>query len=163
MARPTKGYESVDLAKERLRLSDSAREIRVCLAVILPTEQGMSIMDTASLLGRSSRWVSHARKSFIEQGLSSLSDNFGGRRKAYMSMAEEEVFLASFKDKAKAGGVLVVSEIHAKLAATLSRTLHRSAVYKLLHRHGWRKLAPRKRNIKSDPLVQQAWKKNSQG
>jgi transposase len=134
----------------------------VCLAVILPTEQGMSIMDTASLLGRSSRWVSHARKSFIEQGLSSLSDNFGGRRKAYMSIAEEEVFLASFKDKAKAGGVLVVSEIHAKLEENLSHTVHRSAVYKLLHRHGWRKLAPRKRNSKSDPLVQEAWKKNSQ-
>jgi transposase len=133
----------------------------VCLAVILPTEQGMSIMDTASLLGRSSRWVSHARKAFIEQGLSSLSDNFGGRRKAYMSMAEEEVFLASFKDKAKAGGVLVASEIHAKLEENLSRTVHRSAVYKLLHRHGWRKLAPRKRNSKSDPLVQEAWKKNS--
>jgi transposase len=95
MAHPPKGHESVDLAKERLRLSDSAREIRVYLAVILPTEQGMSIMDTARLLGRSSRWVSHARKSFIEQGLSSLSDNFGGRRKACMSMAEEEVFPAS--------------------------------------------------------------------
>ena len=161
MARPPKGHESVELAKERLRLSDSAREIRVCLAVILPTEQGMSIIDTASLLGRSSRWVSHVRKSFIEQGLSSLSDNFGGRRKGYMSIAEEEAFLASFKDKAKAGGVLVVSEIHAKLEKFLSRTVHRSAVYKLLHRHGWRKLAPRKRNTKSDPLIQEAWKKNS--
>jgi transposase len=161
MARPVKGHESVDLAKERLRLSDSAREIRVCLAVILPTEQGMSIVDTASLLGRSPRWVSHVRKSFIELGLSSLSDNLGGRRKAYMSMAEEETFLASFKDRAKAGGVLVVSEIHAKLEETLSHTVHKSAVYKLLHRHGWRKLAPRKRNAKSDPLIQEAWKKNS--
>ena len=162
MARPPKGHESVDLAKERLRLSDSAREIRVCLAVILPTEQGMSIKDTGRLLGRSPRWVSQVRKSFIEQGLSSLSDNFGGRRKANMSMAEEEAFLASFKDKAKVGGVLVVSEIHAKLEEILARTVHRSAVYKLLHRHGWRKLVPRKRNTQSDPLVQEAWKKNSQ-
>lgn len=62
MARPPLGQESVDLAKERLRSSDSAREIRVCLAVILPTEQGLSINDTASFLGRSSRWVSHVRK-----------------------------------------------------------------------------------------------------
>ena len=161
MARLPQGQERVDLAKERLRSSDSAREIRVCLAVILPIEQGMSIKDTASLLGRSSRWISHVRKSFIEQGLSSISENFGGRRTANMSMDEEEAFLDSFKDKARSGGVLEVSEIHAKLEKALSRTVHLSAVYKLLHRHGWRKLAPRKRSTKSDPLIQEAWKKNS--
>ena len=161
MARPPRGYERVDLARERLRSSESAREIRVCLAVILPTEHGMSITDTAKLLGRSSRWVSHARKSFIELGLSTVSENFGGRRTANMSMYEEEAFLDSFKEKAKSGGVLVVSEIHASLEKALSRKVHLSAVYKLLYRHGWRKLAPRKRSTKSDPLVQEAWKKNS--
>jgi len=130
--------------------------------VILPTEQGMSIKDTASLLGRSSRWVSHVRKSFIEKGISTVSENFGGRRTANMTTAEEAAFLGLFKDKAKSGGILVVSEIHAELEKVLSREVHRSGVYKLLHRHGWRKLAPRKRNTKSDPSVQDAWKKNSQ-
>jgi transposase len=162
MARPAQGHESVALAKERLRSSDSAREIRVCLAVILPTEQGMSIKDTASLLGRSSRWVSHARKSFIEEGISTISSNYGGRRRANMSIVEEKAFLNSFTDKAKSAGILEVSEIHANLEKVLSRKVHRSAIYKLLHRHDWRKLAPRKRNTKSDPLVQAAWKKNSQ-
>ena len=161
MARPAQGHERVDLARERIRSSDSAREIRVCLAVILPTEFGMSINDAAKLLGRSTRWVSHVRKSFIEQGISTVSENFGGRRTANMSIAEEKVFLDSFKDRAKSGGILMVSEIHAKLENVLSRKVHRSAVYKLLHRHGWRKLAPRKRNTKSDPLMQEAWKKNS--
>ena len=97
MARPPIGHESVALAMDRLRLSDSAREMRVCLAVILPTEQGMSIKDTANLLGRSPRWVSHVRKSFIEQGLSTVSANFGGRRTANMSMAEEKAFFGFFQ------------------------------------------------------------------
>jgi len=161
MARPPQGHEKLDLAKERLRSSDSAREIRVCLAVILPTEHAMSIKDTANLLGRSSRWISHVRKSFIEHGLSRVSENFGGRRKANMPIAEETVFLDSFKKTAKSGGVLVVSQIHIELEKVLSRKVHRSAVYKLLHRHGWRKLAPRKRNTKSEPLTQEAWEKNS--
>ena len=156
MVRPPQGHESVDLARERIRSSDSAREIRVCLAVILPTEHGMSIKDPANLLGRSVRWVSHVRKSFIEQGLSTVSENFGGRRKANMSIAEEESFLDSFKARARSGGVLVVSEIHVELEKILSRKVHRSAVYKMLHRHGWRKLTPRKRNTKSDPLAQEA-------
>ena len=159
MARSPVGHESVDLAKERLRTSDSAREIRVCLAVILPTEKGLSIKDTASFLGRSSRWVSQVRKSFIEQGLSTTSENFGGRRTAHMSLDEEAAFLDFFKDKAKFGGVLEVSAIHTELEKLLSRKVHRSAVYKLLHRHGWRKLTPRKRNVKSDPVAQETWKK----
>lgn len=149
------------MAKERLRSSESAREIRVCLAVILPIEQGMSINDTASFLGRSSRWVSHARKSFIEQGLSTTSENFGGRRVAYLTMAEEKAFLDSFKVKARSGGVLQISTIQAELEKLLSHQVHRSMVYKLLHRHGWRKLAPRKRHTKSDPVAQEVWKKNS--
>ena len=160
MARPAQGQERVDLARERLRSSDSSREIRVCLAVILPTVHGLSIKDTASLLGRSSRWISQVRKSFIEQGLSTVSDNFGGRRRANMSLAEEEAFLNAFKDKARSGGVLEVSEIHVELEKILSRKVHLSAVYKLLHRHGWRKLVPRKRNTKSDPLAQDTWGKN---
>jgi len=98
----------------------------------------------------------HVRKFFIERGLSTVSENFGGRRTANMSIAEEEAFLDSFKDRAKSGGVLEVSEIHVGLEKILSRKVHRSAVYKLLHRHGWRKLAPRKRNTKSEPLAQEA-------
>ena len=161
MVRPAQGHERVDLAKERLRSSDSAREIRVCLAVILPTEHGLSIKDTANLLGRSSRWVSQVRKSFIEQGLSTVSENHGGRRRANMSMAEEEAFLDSCKDTTRPGGILEVSAIHTELEKVLSRKVHVSVVYKLLHRHGWRKPASRKRSTNSEPVAQDAWKKNS--
>jgi len=161
MARPTKGHESVDLAKALLQTSDSPREIHVCLAVILPTEHGISIKETAALLGRSTRWVNNARNAFIEQGISKVSDNYGGRRKANMSIAEEAAFINSLLDGAKTGGIVVVSKIHLELERVLARKVHRSVVYKLLHRHGWRKIAPRKRNTKSDPLVQEAWKKNS--
>jgi transposase len=80
---------------------------------------------------------------------------------AYLTLAEEEAFLDSFKAQAKCGGLLEVSKIHAKLEELLSHKVHRSAVYKLLHRQGWRKLAPRKRHSKSDPVAQEAWKKNS--
>jgi len=69
--------------------------------VILPTEHDISIKDIASLLGRSSRWVSHVRKAFIEQGLSAVSENFGGRRMANMFMAEEEAFLDSLRGNAR--------------------------------------------------------------
>ena len=55
----------------------------------------------------------------------------------------------------------MVPQIKAELEAALGRPMALSSVYNLLHRHGWRKLAPDKRHPQSDPAAQDAWKKNS--
>ena len=73
----------------------------------------------------------------------------------------ERAVLAPFLDRARNGGILVVPQIKAELERTLGRRMALSSVYNLLHRHGWRKLAPDKRHPQSDPVAQEAWKKNS--
>ena len=86
---------------------------------------------------------------------------WGGRRKALLSVAEEAEFLAPWAEQAKsAGGVLVLSPIRAALAQRLSPPVAASVVWRLLARHGWRKLAPDTRHPKSDLVAQEAWKKN---
>jgi hypothetical protein len=77
-----------------------------------------------------------------------------------MSLEEEEAFLAPFFDKAKVGGILVVSEIKNALDQRLGRNVALASAYNLLHRHDWRKLAPDKRHPKSDADAQDVWKKN---
>ena len=86
----------------------------------------------------------------------------GGRRRENMSKDEEATFLTPFVDKAAAGGILVVTEIRQALEAYLGRKVALASVYNLLHRHGWRKLAPDKRHHKADVEAQDDWKKNSQ-
>ncbi len=76
-------------------------------------------------------------------------------------MAREREILAPFLARASAGGVLVVPLLKAELEAAPGRTMALSSVYNLLHRHGWRKLAPDKSHPQSDPEAQAAWKKNS--
>lgn len=77
-----------------------------------------------------------------------------------MSATEEEQFLKPWKEQAQTGGVLVLSPIRAALAQQLGRPVKASVVYRLLARHGWRKVAPDTRHPKSDPQVQVDWKKN---
>jgi len=77
-----------------------------------------------------------------------------------MNVEEEEAFLAPFFDKAKEGGILVVSEIKNALDQRLGRNVALASAYNLLHRHDWRKLAPDKRHPKSDANAQEVWKKN---
>ena len=83
----------------------------------------------------------------------------GGRKHAYLTEAEEREFLAPFFGRAEAGGVLTVAAIQAAYEKRVNRTVSPSTVYRLLHRHGWRKIAPRKRHPKSDPTRQQLAKK----
>jgi len=47
------------------------------------------------------------------------------------------------------------------LDVRLGRKVALASAYNLLHRHGWRKLAPDKRHPKADVAAQEAWKKNS--
>jgi hypothetical protein len=55
----------------------------------------------------------------------------------------------------------VVGQIKHDLEAALGRPMSLSAVYTLLHRHNWRKLAPDKSHPQSDPVAQEKWEKNS--
>ncbi len=77
-----------------------------------------------------------------------------------MTLEQEQAFLAPWVPPAKSGGVLVVSPIRAALAQQLGRPVAASIVYRFLARQGGRKVAPDTRPPKSDPQVQEDWKKN---
>ena len=79
-----------------------------------------------------------------------------------MTIEEEKAFLAPWVEQARDAGVWVVSPVRAALAEKLGREkVAASAVYRLLARHGWRKVVPDTRHPKSDPDAQAEWKKTS--
>jgi transposase len=153
----------LEQAKGLLSKAKTAEELRQAQAVVMPLEFGFSIEQTARAIGVSTGWACQLRNSFIREGGIPSKDkpSRGGRRRENMSLEEEEAFLAPFFDKAKEGGILVVSEIKNALDQRLGRNVALASAYNLLHRHDWRKLAPDKRHPKSDADAQEDWKKNS--
>jgi transposase len=83
----------------------------------------------------------------------------GGRRKANLSLEAEEKLLVDFFDKAKRGKVLVVNEVKAAYEDAVGHRVPKSTVYRMLARHGWRKIAPRPRHPKADPQKLASFKK----
>lgn len=164
MARPASGREMLERAKELLKKARSAEELRQAQAVILPLERGFSMEEVATIIGTSPGWACQLRMEFIRSGgkKSREKEQRGGRHRENMSLEEEGQFLAPFFDKAAVGGILVVGEIKKALDERLGRKTALASTYNLLHRHNWRKLAPDKRHPKSDAVVQEEWKKNSQ-
>ena len=87
--------------------------------------------------------------------------NWGGRRQSLLTPEEEKAFLKPWLANAATGNLVVVSPLRAALAQRLGKPVKPSVVYRLLARHGWRKVAPDTRHPKSKPEVQAEWKKNS--
>jgi len=153
----------VEKAQEIAASATDLRQLRAAQAVLLPALMGATLEQTAAALGVGRATVPRLQARLREELRSGgpPSKRWGGRRRESMSFAEEQAFLAPWEEQAKAGGVLVVSAIRAALAQRLGRAVVASVVYRLLERHGWRKVAPDTRHPKSDPQLQEEWKKNS--
>ena len=85
----------------------------------------------------------------------------GGRRRSYLSWDEEAAFLESFIQGALTGQIATAAEIQRALESRLGHQVHKTMVYKLLKRHGWRKLVPRPFHVEADKEEQEAFKKTS--
>jgi len=85
----------------------------------------------------------------------------GGRRWAWLSWEEEERFLEKRPQAARRGQILTAPQLRAELEKLTARHVSLAYVYRLLHRHGWRKLGPRPRHPQAQPAVQERFKKNS--
>jgi len=143
--------------------STSVESLRQCQAVLLPAIFGATLEQTAAVLGVGRATVARLQTTFRKQVPEEPNPprNWGGRRQFLLTEEEESAFLKPWLESAAAGSLVVVSPIRAALAQRLGKAVKPSVVYRLLARHGWRKVAPDTRHPKSQPAVQEDWKKNS--
>ncbi|MBU1627997.1 winged helix-turn-helix domain-containing protein [bacterium] len=85
----------------------------------------------------------------------------GGRKHSYLSFDEEADFLKSFEEKAVKGQIATANEIKTALEKRLGHGVHKTTVYRILKRHGWRKLSPRPYHVEAKKEEQESFKKNS--
>ena len=131
--------------------------------MLLPALFGATLEQTANVLGVGRATVARLQVAFRGQGsaLPTAARNWGGRRQSLLSPEDEVAFLKPWLESAATGHLVVVSPLRAALAQRLGQPVKPSVVYRLLARQGWRKVAPDTRHPKSQPEVQEAWKKNS--
>ena len=65
-----------------------------------------------------------------------------------MSIEEEARFLEQFRGMAEQGRVLDTHEIKVAYEKEVGRSIGCAQVYRVLHRHGWRKVMPRSKHPK---------------
>jgi transposase len=147
---------------DRLKRADTQSEYQRIQCVLIRATLGSSAAQIAQLLGWStatvhvlhSRWASEGDAVFDVRGR-------GGRHHQNLSPAEEAALLAPFVERADAGGMLTVAEIARAYQDRTGKAVAPSTIYRLLERHGWRKVVPRPRHPKADVAAQAAFKKTA--
>ena len=151
--------EEIQRAKQLRDQATSMAGYRKALSVILVAELGLTADHVADILGTSRRTVFRDRGDIRNQD-DTAKNSWGGRRHCSMTFKEEGEFLAQWEKLATVGGVLTVPPIHAALVERLGHDTPISTTYRLLARHGWRKVQPDTKHPKSDPALQDEFKKN---
>ena len=154
--------------QERLALKEMLKSVRTKVdyqrvqCLWLRAELGLNSTQIASAVGFTKGTVRVIQHMYFTRGESVLiGEGKGGRRHQYLTAEEEDDLLKDFFDKAREGGVIVVSEIKNAYEKEAGRSVNKSTVYRMLERHGWRKIAPRPHHPKVDPEAQETFKKNS--
>lgn len=83
----------------------------------------------------------------------------GGRRHEYLTLEEEQEFLAPFFTRAESGELTTAAQIKLAFEKQVGHEVDKSTIYRLLHRHEWHKLVPRPRHPQANQEAQEQFKK----
>ncbi len=146
--------------RQALKFAASKEEFQRVQAVLLRMELGLRAAEIGKMLGlhTASIWKIHAR--FIKEGVDIFrSKPHGGRHHENLSITRERKLLKPFLKQASRSGILIVSSIKTAYEKEIGYKVPASSIYRMLERHGWRKIIPRPSHPKADSQAQEAFKK----
>lgn len=151
---------TVEALEERLKQTKNMEVFRRIQCVYLRARHGYPPAQIAEITGYALGTVHNIHSGYLSRGEEIFTlGKPGGRNAAHMTPKEETAFLASFIRRGDAGGIVEVGPVHQAHCEALGRKIPLSTTYRLLHRHGWRKIMPRPRHPKADEEARASFKK----
>lgn len=150
---------STSQMKELVKEAQDVSELKKIWCVLLGT-LGMNSRDISPLVGYHKSHVKLTWAKYREKGKLAFASpkEKGDRNRAHLSLEEEKSFLAPFFQRAEKGGILIVTEIHQAYEKAFGKKVFPSVIYDMLHRHGWRKIAPRPAHPRGNATDQEIFK-----
>jgi transposase len=145
-----------------LTQASSAAEYERILCIWLRASLGLSCQQIAVVLGWHPGSVRNLQARVLRDGIAVFEQaGRGGRHRAHLTLAEEEALLADFCFIAGQGGVVEAGPLRIAFEMQVEHPVAKSTVYRLLARHGWRKLVPRPYHPEASAEAQKKFKKSS--
>jgi transposase len=149
-----------ELLAERKDMSAREHARVMCIRLLA---LGWEAQDVAEAVGLTRSSVYRRKAEYLSEGEETLSsDGWGGRRGGFLSSEQEAQFVAHFEDAAREGRLVTAAAMLAELERRCGESPNPSTLYRILARHGWRKVIPRPRHPQADSERQEAFKETSQ-
>src|ERR1700692_2957198 len=143
--------EVVRRARLLLKRAATAAELRAAQSVLFVDDYGLSLQQTADMMGCSVPTVGRLRRwvKTTAPNETALHARWGGRRRQNLSLAEERKFLNTFKNQDRDGRGIAVKSIWQAYEALLGRAVPGSTLYRVVPPPGPpRRPPPNPRRIK---------------
>ena len=131
----------------------------VYLAMLYPD---MPASQISKITLYSESHVRNIHADYRKNGLAGLGDNRGGRYRENLTLEEEVLFLKPFEEASKKGSLIVAGPVKKAYEEKIGRSVPKSTIYRMLDRHGYRKITPYRRHKKANKEEQEAFKKTLQ-
>ena len=119
------------------------------LEVLELRHAGMRNDEIALRTGYNKRYVTTLMGQYKKQGLDEFIRIKQTSHYRNMTESEEAEVLAECEKEAQDGHILTAAEVQAKLEERLGRESGHNYAYRVMKRHGWRKVMPRSRHPKA--------------
>ena len=130
--------------QQLLRKAANAWEVRRIQCVLMRAARDMTSDDIAPLVGLQPESVRRIWKRYLDEGDTALiGENRGkARGNAHLTLAQEKKILHPLIGRAGRGQLITIRTAHAAVCKTVGKHVDLSTTYRMLSRHGWRKIVP---------------------
>lgn len=157
-----KKLSSIQKEKEIRKMLKGAKnkwEHRRIQCVLLRVSQKLTAEKVGEIVGIHTASVWRIWSRYLHGGMRAVvGEKRGGRYRASLTEKEEKAILKPFEKRAAQGQVVTIREVYEAVCRKRGMKTAPSTTYRLLHRHGWRKVAPRLRHPKGNVERQEHFK-----
>lgn len=141
---------------ETIRKKITDKKIDKRLHAVQLRGEGMKNEAIATKLDTASRVVSRWVSDYCNNGIDALMGGKHGGNRRNMSIDEEIAFLSGYKNDAELGRIVEITEIKRAYEEKVGHRIGKSQIYRVMARHGWRKVMPRSKhpNKASDEVIE---------
>ena len=140
--------EEYEAIKEKVKATRD-KKISERLKVLMLIYEGYGIAEIARITGRNKSGIYRLYNRYREQGLTEYARNKHTSHRRILTEAEENEILKEFEKAGEAGQVVTAQDIKRAFDKKIGRDTGEVYIYRLLKRHGWRKVMPRSKHPKA--------------
>ena len=133
---------------KKARKANRDKQIEKRLKALSMRCDGKTLKEISRVTGFHRSYVSNLIRKYFEEGLASVSEKHYTGNRRNMSIEEETTFLEPYQQRAEQGQLLDVGEIAAAYENKVGHRIGNGQIYRVLQRHGWRKVMPRSKHPK---------------